>query len=477
MKAKEKISSMSIEAKASVAYILCSVIQRGAAILMLPVFTRVMTTEQYGLTSVYLSWVSFFAIILSLNLPYGSLQTAMVKFENRRNEYIASLEGIYILLALLFVAIYLPFQEFWNSLLGLPTILVISLVCEVFATSCIQSWMGMQRFSFKYKSVFLVTTTLAVCSQAIALAFVLCSDDKGVAKVVGSAFTTFVFGISIALMCARRGGGIIHKDLWRYALGFNIPLIVYYLSQVVFNQSDIIMINYYAGADKAGIYSVAYSVSMVLTFVINAIQGSYTPWFYGKLVKHREIEDRGVAVSLSAGLAFALFLVVLAAPEIVLLLGGPNYIEAIWVVPPVAASVLLLFYACLFDRLFFFYERKAYLTFAVVVPALVNIVLNVLLIPGFGYLAAGYTTLVSYLVLVALDIALAFRLSRQVRFDMKAYAFKQLFVVFVVFVAASAVAMGLYACVLARLLVFLLMVCAVIANKGKIIGMLHEIRK
>ena len=440
----KRLKDIPTEAKASVAYTVCSIVQRGAAILVLPLFTRLLTTEQYGLTSVYLSWFAFFSIILSLNLPYGSFQTAMVKFENQREAYVASLEGIYVLLSTLFLLVYLPFQSFWNGLLGMPTILVIVMVFEVAATSCIQSWMGLRRFQFKYKSVFSVTIALAILAQVSSLLLVLLVDDKGVAKVVGSAIVTVSFGIVIGIMGIVRGRSLFSKKLWRYALCFNIPLIAYYMSQVVFNQSDILMINYFCGADKAGIYNVAYSLAMLLTFLITAIQGSYTPWFYGKLVKHEERADRAISTGLAVALACFLLVIVIATPEIVSIMAGEAYVQAIWIVPPVAASVLLLFYACLFDRLFFFYEKKLYLTIGTIVPAVINIALNALLIPILGFIVAGYTTFISYCTLVLVDYCFVRKLAPEVNLDLRMYNFKGLGFTLVAFIAVSALMMCLY---------------------------------
>lgn len=157
----EKYRSIPIELKASVAYTICNVLVNSVAIITIPLFTRLLTTEQYGQFSIYQSWLSIMTIFLSLNLPYGSFNTAMVKFENDRDKYISSVEAICITLSALFMMIYLPFSSIWNRLFELPTYLMVLMCFEILAQASLQFWYGKERFSFQYKAVVIVTLLIA----------------------------------------------------------------------------------------------------------------------------------------------------------------------------------------------------------------------------------------------------------------------------------------------------------------------------
>ena len=104
----EKWQSMSINVKVSTAYAVCSILQRCLSFITIPLFTRLLSTEQYGQFTVYSSWSGIITIFITLNLAYGSFSTAMVKFEEKREEYIASIQGICLVLAGLFFLIYFP---------------------------------------------------------------------------------------------------------------------------------------------------------------------------------------------------------------------------------------------------------------------------------------------------------------------------------------------------------------------------------
>lgn len=80
-----------LPAKASMWFVLCSVVQKGIAFITTPIFTRMMSTKEYGLVSVYSSWVSILTVVLTLQLATGVYNKAMIRYEKQRNEYTSSM--------------------------------------------------------------------------------------------------------------------------------------------------------------------------------------------------------------------------------------------------------------------------------------------------------------------------------------------------------------------------------------------------
>jgi len=204
------------------------------------------------------------------------------------------------------------------------------------------------------------------------------------------------------------------------------------------------MISHLSGTDKAGLYSVAYTLATILNFVITAINGSYVPWFYGKLRQNKGADNRPVANGIAVLVAFLLLAVIALAPEIILIMAGQSYAEAMWVVPPVAMSLLLLFYAQLFINVEFYCEEKMLLVWGSVGAAVLNIVLNYLLIPVFGYVVAGYTTLLSYGVFVISNYLTVKLVEKKHNMQVDCFDLKMLALIFVVFALLSFTATALY---------------------------------
>lgn len=475
--AKLRDKTLPVEVKASAAYTVCSIFQRSLPFITLPMFTRLLTTEQYGQTTIYQSWMSILVIFLTLNLPYGSFNTAMVKFEGRRDSYVSAINGLCTVLAAAFLLIvYLPFRSAWNGLFELPTALVVFMVLEALMTNATQLWMGKQRFEFRYRKVIAVTVATSIASPVLSFALVMAFQERGYARIVGNSLVAIGCGLILYLVCLRRGKAFYSRDFWKYALSFNVPLIPYYLSQTVFNQSDRIMISHMVGTDMAAVYGIGYTMGILLTFVLNSINNAYVPWFYGKLKDGRGVENRRVSLYIAALMAVLLFGVTLVTPEAILILAGEQYAEAVWVVPPVAMSTLLLFYAQLFINVEFFYEKKALLVVATAGAAVLNVALNFLLIPVFGFVAAAYTTLASYLLFAGCNYLAYRRTVREEGIAADMYDMRALTLLFVAFAAFCFGAMALYGVPVARYAVAVALVALVFVFRKKIRAALGALR-
>lgn len=444
MQLLEKYNNLTTEVRASTAYAICNILTKCLAFITLPIFTRMMTPEEYGITTIYASTAAVVVIFTSLQLPYGTLNTAMIKFKDDREGYLSSLCTISAALTVIYLMICFLFEDTLVEWLDLPFLLIMLMGIEMFFTTAQVAWMGYQRFEFKYKKVVAVTLGMAVSSVIVSLIFVSLSPEKGIAKVCSNAFVACVTGFVIVVLLIKNGRKPFAKKYWKFAFSLNVPLIPYYLSLVVFNQSDRLMINNICGRGDAAIYGVAYSLATVLTVIVTSIHGSYMPWIFERIDRKELQNNRRITILLSSCIAFMLLGVMVLAPEVVYILAGEQYERAVWAVPPIAMSVLLIYYADLFDCFLFFYEAKGCISAAAIVSAIANVILNYIFIPRFGFIAAAYTTLASYILLASIDYLYMLEICKSHGIDKNVYNIKGLIVIFFVFMGLGFSAMSLY---------------------------------
>ena len=473
---KDKWRTIPLTVKVSTSYAVCSILQKCLSFITLPLFTRLLTTEQYGQYTIYSSWQGILMIFLTLNLAYGSFQTAMVKYEDRRAEYITSIQGICLLLSCVFLLAYFPFRRLWNRIFELPTFFVLLMVSEIIFTTSTQLWMEKNRFEFKYKSVVAVTLLASILSPVLAFVLVSFADEKGYARIIGYAGINILVGLIIFILNSKRGKKFFNKEFWKYAFGFNIPLLAYYLSQVIFNQSDRIMISHMTGTSDAAMYGVAYNLAMILTFVLNAINGSYVPWMYGKIKEGRGEENKSISIVLIVLMGLMILCIIWFAPEIISIMAGEQYEAAIYVVAPVAMSLLLLFYCQLFINVEFYYEEKKMIVYGSIGAAVINIVLNYLLIPVCGFVAAGYTTLASYIVFALSNYFTMRSVLKKRNIPDNMYDYRALVVVFVVFMIVGFAGVAFYSHLLIRIVITMLILVLMLLNRNKFIDALMSIK-
>lgn len=195
-----------------------------------------------------------------------------------------------------------------------------------------------------------------------------------------------------------KGKSFYVKKYWKYAIQFNVPLIPHYISGSILNQGDRVMINSMVGKSAVGIYSVAYNIGMLMQIFTNAINSSYTPWMYTSLKEKKYQEIKKISSILLLLVACLVWILMAFAPEIITVFASKEYGQAIYVIPPIAASVFFIFMYTIFSNLEFYFEKNKFIMIASIGAAVLNIILNLIFIPVFGYIAAGYTTLGSYVI-------------------------------------------------------------------------------
>ena len=273
-----------------------------------------------------------------------------------------------------------------------------------------------------------------------------------------------------------KGKAFCVKKYWIYALKFNIPLLPHYLSMVVLSSSDRIMISRMVGDAEAGIYSLAYSVSLVMTMFNQALLQTLEPWIYRKLKEGESKDIAGVAYPVFAFIAAINVVLVLFAPEIIAIFAPESYRDAIWCIPAVSLSCYFMFLYTFFATFEFYYEKTNYIAFASIGGALLNIALNYICILKFGYVAAAYTTLVCYIIFSLMHYRFMNKVCKEYLNGQKPYDSRVILGISLIALCAGLVVRMAYANNLLRYcLVFVGIVCIFIFKK-KIICFIETIK-
>lgn len=394
----KKYQSLTVQIKASFWFLICSFLQRGISVITTPIFTRLLTPEEFGQFSVFNSWMGIIGIFITLRLSYGVYAQGLVKFENENNLFSAALQGLSIVLVSGWTLIYLCFSRFWNSIFHLNTWQMILMLILIWTSNVFEFWASEQRVNFKYHALIIVTLMVSVAKPIMGIILIHRLEDAVLARILGLVLVEIVAFSWMALYQIYRGHVFYSKKYWKYAILFNLPLVPHYLSQTVLNNSDRIMIERMVGSREAGIYSLAYSVAMVMTLFNIALMNTMSPWIYKKIRDGRICDIAKTAYATLLLIAFVNLMLIAFAPEIITLFAPREYFEAVWIIPPVALSVYFMFAYDLFAKFEFYYEKTHYIMLGSVIGALLNIVLNYFFIPQYGYLAAGYTTLFCYII-------------------------------------------------------------------------------
>ena len=392
-----RYKGLSIIAKATFWFMVCGVLQKSVSLLTTPIFARMLTTEQYGQFTIYNSWLNLFSIITTFRLDYAVFNKGMSKFPEDRDRYTSSMQGATSLITIGVFIIYLLFHVQINALTELSTFITCFMFLELFFMPAIRFWTLKQRYEYKYKSVVFVTVLLAVSNALLGVIAVLLTEEKGLARIFSCIIVQVCFGVVLYTINLKKGKTFFDIKYIRFAVLFNIPLILYYFSGYILQQIDRIMIQKMVNYSAAAIYGVAYNVGMILTFVITSINSAFAPWEYEMLGKKKfhQIEEK--FHPMTVGVILLMICFIAFAPEAVFILAGEKYSGAVYIIPAVASSIVFQMLSAVYTNIEFYYDKNKYATVIAGVEAVINLILNYLGILMFGYVAAGYTTLFCFM--------------------------------------------------------------------------------
>ena len=432
-------------------------LQRGISIITTPIFTRVMSTEDYGMFSVFNAYYTVVVIVATLYLHMGVTNNAFVKSGASREKVVSAFQSLSLVVSSVFFLIAVLFREQFATWMGLPTIAVVVMFFAFVFVEPYQIWVIYKRYQFEYVHPVLITVLISVLTPLFSVIAVLSTpENQGIARIVSYACMNIILpGACFYIVNYRKNHCFYDKALWGYALSFNIPLLAHYLSETLLNQTDRIMINAFWGTSEAGIYSVAYSAASLFTIFSSALNTAFVPWTYQKLKAgdYRSIEKVGYAVL--GFLAVILSVMIMFAPEVIYILAGSQYTGAVYLIPTLGASVFFGYMYQLFSRIELYYERKSYTVISTVTATVLNIILNAWWIPRFGFTAAGYSTLISHMLFCAMHYFFFRKISRECMHSEKIYDAR-------ILIAISLAVLGIVAC-MTLLYSFLVLRLAIVA--------------
>ena len=391
-------------------------------VISVPIFVRLMTTTEYGLASIYLTWVLIFSKIFDLRVD-SSIQNAWAEFgDDELPSYVSSCMFLAFCFFLPVFVICFIFCEQLSSIMNMiPWVLLICLITS-FAIGCSDirmAYLTVKRNASANMLVSLALSLLQIICSLILLIVVM--DDGYEARVLGYSIPSIAMGALFFIIFYIKGQTLVSSKFWRFCLSLSIPMIFNGLGYLLIDQSDRLMISYMLGPDAAGIYSLAYSCALPISVVANAFGAAWTPEYYtfmkeGDFDSLREHANRYMVnfTLISLGL-------MLISPEVLILFGTEEYYSGIPILPFIVMAYYFQ-YLYTWPVNYEFYNKKTkWITAATLLTAALNILLNLFLIPSYGIGGAAFASLISFALLMIMHDFCARRIGNDYIFSWSWY--------------------------------------------------------
>lgn len=387
-------------------YFFGNMFSKALNVLFMPIFTRLLTTSEYGIIAIYQSMVNILAIIATLGLEQAVRHFYLQK-NNEFKEFTGTILNFLLLFNIVFVFILILIRNPICNLFDLQENLFSMVLIQVSFTIGIAIYNMYIMASKRSKEYMFIQLIVALFIPVLSIIFMLRVDEgRYMWRIIPQVVITSIIGIYVLYSLAKISSFCFKWSYIKIGLKYSLPLMPHFLATFALSQFDRIAINNYIDSSATGIYSFAYSIGFILQAAFTATNGAWLPIFYKNLKEksydflfHKMISYIKIIFIFSAAL-------IAFSQEAVWILADSKFVSAIQLLPVILLGITLSFLFTIYISYIYFEGKTSMVAILTISSGAINIILNMFFIPLYGIIAAAYTTLVSYFALVVFCYAL-----------------------------------------------------------------------
>ena len=383
-----------------VIYGCASMLSKIAAIFLMPLYTSILTTGEYGAMAMLASCSGVLGIVANFNIHTGIARDYYEDGVDRKKLVSTGFFSIVACSLMMFLVMFIS-RRTWTEMLGLQSFetAFVIMLANIPAFS-LQSYFSILT-RYKNKPIlFVIGTVTALILQISLSIYLVLVRDAGINGILFAECFANVYSTIFFLIVNREFIGLTFDNvLIKRALVFAIPTLPATLAWWIDASLGQMLVGKYVSYDVLGVYSIALSITSVFSLITIAFNNVWGPYLYENYKKDGFVGE----VRMLYGLFFAFLVVVsinlsLLSHEIVLILAKPTYLDAVKYITllclPLSIYMLLPFVTSGIG----ISRKTKYLSYANCAGSLVNLIILVTLLPRFGVIVAPLSLTVSRLV-------------------------------------------------------------------------------
>ncbi len=380
-------------------YTVGGLLLQGVNFFTLPIFTRLLSVESFGVVSIYNTWLSILAIFICFQ-SHGSIGIAKVNYSNEEfEEYTSDIILLSSVIFMFWIIIFLLFKSKIGILLNLSIEIIFIMLIQSFFNTIITLKSTIYIFEEKAKQKLSLSFLNIIFNVIFSIIFIkyLYEDKTYLGRIIGGAIPTIILGSYFYIDIIRKKMPKINLNHWKFCLTLTIPIIFHGLSGIVLGSSDRIMLEKYKGFYETGLYSLIYNFGMIISMIWGALNSAWVPWYYDNMKKENHSLIRKYSKNYLCLFTTLCIGYLMLSPEVIKIMAPEKYWTSIGFLPLIVGGYYFN-YLYSFSVNYEFYSKKTtYIAFATTAAAGINFLLNLYFIQKYGGVGAALTTLTSYL--------------------------------------------------------------------------------
>jgi len=386
--------------------------------ISIPIVTRIFPPQEYGNYSIAMATIMVLTTIVGW-IPMSIIRFYPIYEKEDKTEFFFNIVLALTFISVIFISIIsliglFIIKKFISSNLYFLLFIGIGVFFCVSFFSVFQCFLRTKR-QINWYSGFAVWKSIGALVLGLGLIFIFKLGIEGL-----------LWGIVLSILIIlpllwKKTSGEIYLNFLKLKAGlikkmavYSFPLVIGNLAAWILSLSDRYILEAYRGSQEVGIYSASYNISeksiLLITSLFMLASGPILIHIWEKegWTKSKEFLYKVTRYYLIICIPAVVGLGVLSRP-LIMLMTGKQYSEGYIIFPFVTFGVLFLGLQQRFNESLLLYKKTNYIAISIVSAGLLNLLLNFIFIPEFGYFAAAVTTFVSYVFLLFLMIVLSRR--------------------------------------------------------------------
>lgn len=395
-------------ARHSLVYGIGNVFNRMAALLLLPVYTRFLTPNDYGVKELVGLSTDVIAILLATAIS-GAIYRFYFEYDDikDRNEVISSsiiAIGVFGFFSILLLSLASKIMAAY--ILDSSSLYIFFLIS--FASLWFQSLnqIGYNYLRAKQQSLKFITLSLGKLILAIAInIYLVCFVKLGVLGIlISNLVTAIVLFLVLIVPLIKKIGLRFSSEKIKTMIKFGLPLVPSQFGAFIVHLSDRFFLKSYCSIADAGLYSLGYRFGgLPSNFISEPFNQTFQPRRF-ELYKQKDSEKifgkiftYFLFLMLFAGLCIAVL-----SKEVLMVMADKEFWSAYSIIPIIVLAITIFSFHYHFNMGILIQKKTKFLAYINLSNGVFVLILNFLLIPTYGIYGAAYATLISFTYKVAL---------------------------------------------------------------------------
>ena len=395
----------------SAIYGLGGVASQALGIVLVPLYARQLGVANYGVLAVINTTLSLTSMVATLALTQAFFRSYLseARSQEARHAVLAGALGLRLAVSVTFLALYallaLPLTLLiFGTEQRLPLLLLIAPVVFFDSLNLVPlSYLRAERRAAQFAALAFFRAIFGT----VLIVILVVPLGLGVAGVlIGSSISALISVLAGTWILIRNGVARPRLDraLWRHMLVFSLPLVPAAVAGWSLNVSDRYLIVAFDGFRAVGVYAAGYTIGLVMNALVIQPFGlawGAAYWEFARMPEGKRLIARAMTLFVVLASVPALALSVFGTDAVRLLL-GPDFEAGRFVIPFSAFGYLLYGVYSIAGTGLNVSSQTRWLPITVASAAAANVAINLTAIPLFGFMAAAWSTLLSYALLALL---------------------------------------------------------------------------